>query len=291
MPTQNGNPLIEPTSSENHFIAFPTDQTETTTLALPKDALINQLALPTAAEVHQTESGINPLVDHAARLFSLAGKLERLHTCRNPKKLQQEIIVEVNLFEQSIKSHGYSAEYLLVSRYAICATIDDILSHTEWGIEGQWEPLSLLRLFNQEEADRKERFFLILERLVKEPKKYIDLMEFMYVCLCLGFKGSYRATSFTHIQLDMICETVYQHIRTQRGEFSKILSPFSIKSPPPSAKITAKHFSPTLVLLITACTILLLFVGLNFILNTSSHHVDEARNAIEKMLSGETTHV
>lgn len=289
MPTQNGNAVVD--DSSHQFISFPKAPPETTTLALPKDALIQQLGLPNTEEIHQTEAGLNPLVDQAARLFTLVSKLERLQNCRQPKKLQHEILIEIQRFEENIGAQGYNAEYLLVSRYAISATLDDILSHTEWGIDGQWEPYRLLRVFNQEEREGKERFFIILERLVKEPKQYIDLLEFMYVCLCLGFKGSYRRTSFTHTQLDTICEALYQHIRTQRGDISKILSPFPIKPHKMQApESTPKHFSPTLILLTTACAILMLFVGLSYILDTSSHHINNTLNNVSKIISKDVTH-
>jgi len=275
MLTQNGEQLTDMPSFPDNPMMF---------------SRSNELQLSSKTTIHHPSSGINPLVDSAAHLFSLATRYSQLDRCHSPEKLQSELITEINLFQDTIKLRGYNAEYLLVSRYALCATLDDLLFHTEWGAE--WKPFSLLRVFGQEEPERQERFFLILERLLKEPNTYIELMELMYFCLSLGYKGSYRATGFTHTQLEMICDALYRHIRAQRGEFSKTLSPFSVKPPLKSTvSHSRKNFSPTSLLLTTASTILLLFVGLSFILDNTSHRIDHSLIQIGKTFTHDTIKV
>jgi len=271
--------MLTQTSESNNLISSPASQ---------KD---NQIQLAQTIIIHENKSGINPLADAAAKLFSLATKYGQLENCLDFEKIQTKLINEINLFQDNIKNQGYNAEYILISRYALCVTFDDILSHTEWGTDGKWEPYNLLQIFNQEESGRQERFFLILERLIKEPKNYIELMEFMYLCISLGFKGNYRATGFNHTQLEMICDTLYQHIRAYRGEFNKTLSPFSITSTSHKNKIINKKFSPTTLLLTTACLILLIFIGLNYALDTSAHHVDRTLIQIGKAISHESINV
>ena len=158
--------------------------------------------------IHHQKSGLNPLVDAAAYLFSIMGKLRQLKSYRHLSKLRKELIDEINQFQEVVKAQQYSSEYILVSRYALCATMDDIIANTPWGSQGQWEAHSLLAAFNQE-ALSQERFFIILERLVKDANLYIDVMEFMYICLSLGFKGQYRSTEFNQNQLEQITNALY----------------------------------------------------------------------------------
>lgn len=219
---------------------------------------------------HHVKAGINPLVDTAACLFSIIGKLRQVKSYRHLGKLQKELIAEVNTFQENAKAHNYSAEYILVSRYAICATLDDVITNTPWGNQGQWDSFSILTAFNQE-AGQQERFFIILERIIKDPVIYMDLMEFMYFCLSLGFKGSYRSTEFSSTQLEQICNALYKRIRAHQGTISKTLSPFPIKPDSMKPRDRKKNFSIAFVAISTASIILALFIGLGYLLDTISN--------------------
>lgn len=218
--------------------------------------------------VHNPKAGVNPLVDAAAYLFSSIGKLKQLKTYRNLAKLQKELIAEINTFQEAAKAHGYSSEYILVSRFALCATIDDIIANTPWGNQGQWESYNVQTVYNQESASQ-DRFFLILERIIRDPALYIDVMEFMYICLSLGYKGNYRSTEFTNNQLEKITHSLYKHIRAFHGDYSKTLSPFQARIRE-ATKITPKA-SYSLTFFITASIIMLLFIGLSYMLDTLSN--------------------
>lgn len=37
--------------------------------------------------------------------------------------------------------------------------------------------------------------FILLERLIREPKRYQDLLEFLFLCFSLGFRGRYRVAA------------------------------------------------------------------------------------------------
>jgi type VI secretion system protein ImpK len=230
----------------------------------------NQLLLQSKFLTHNPKSGLNPLVDAAAYLFSVMGKLKLLKSYRHLSKLRKELILEINTFQDAAKAHGYSSEYILVSRYAICATLDDIICNTPWGTQGQWDSQSLLAAFNQE-AINQERFFVILERLVKDPNLYIDVMEFMYICLSLGFKGHYRTSDYNNNQLEQITNSLYKRIRAHRGDFSKILSPFPPKPTTSTLKPQAKHMPLWLTVLLAVGVSLALFAGIRYMLNITSN--------------------
>ncbi len=247
-----------------------------------------QLVLPNKFIKHSAKSGLNPLVDAAAYLFSVIGKLKQVKSYRNLDHLQKELIQEINTFQDSAKTHGYSSEYILVSRYALCTTLDDIISNTLWGAQGQWDHYSLLIVFNQE-APQQDRFFIILERIIKDPALYIDIMELMYICLSLGFKGSYRSTEYSNNQLEQITTSLYRRIRIHHGDFSKILSPFPIKVPPTAKQqATTKQIPIWLLALLTATIILTLFLGLGRMLDTISNQAYQELMHIGKSIFYET---
>lgn len=260
---------------------------QTRSVAISQHEPSHQLLLQSKFINHHPKSGLNPLVDAAALLFSMMGKLKQIKSYRHLGNLQKELVQEINAFQDTIKSQNYSSEYLLVSRYAICATLDDIISSTTWGAQGQWDSYSLLSAFNQESITQ-ERFFAILERLIKDPALYIDIMELMYICLSLGFKGHYRSGEFNHHQLEQIISSLYKRIRAYRGDFSKILSPLPIKLPA-SQKTKAKQMPAWLVALLVAGASLALFAGMRYLLNMTSIQAYQDLTQIGKSISHDQT--
>lgn len=234
---------------------------------------------------HHPKAGINPLADAAAYLFSIIGKLKQLQSHQSLEQLQTELIAEINRFQTTVSTKGYSADHVLASRYALCATFDDIISTTSWGGHGQWEAYRLRTAFNNNESASYERFFLILERITKDSS-YLDLMEFMYICLSLGFKGHYRDSDSNQQQLEQITDALYKHIRTQQLNFSKTLSPFPLR-------LTTLTTTPTVqntvldIVGITAITVLAIFIGLGYMLNSISNQTYQELINIGKSISYE----
>lgn len=249
----------------------------------------NQLLLNSEHITHHPKSGLNPLVDAASYIFSIVGKLKQLKTYRHLNQLQKELVYEIKAFQETTKVRGYSSEYILVCRYALCATLDDIISNTLWGSEGQWDTFSMLTLFNQETPNH-DRFFIILERIIKDPAQYIDVMELMYLCLSLGFKGNYRTTEFGSNQLEQIATSLYKRIRAHRGDFSKILSPYPIRPYYPAENSSQNKLSLWIVGFSTISIILAIFLGLGYMLDTFSKQAYQELTHIGKSILYETDH-
>lgn len=224
------------------------------------------LVIPQKFITHHPKSGLNPLADCAGYLFSLVGKLKLLKSYRHLSKLQKDMIDAIRSFEEAAKTLQYSGECILVSRYAMCATVDDVFANTPWGAQGQWDSYRLLAAFNQE-APHQDRFFVILERIIKDPVLYIDVMEFMYICLSLGYKGQYRSTEYSNNQLEQITNTLYKRIRAHRGDFCKKLSPYPIKALPLMPRTTQLDLTRWLILFATATSLAALFTGFGWMLN------------------------
>lgn len=251
-----------------HLIT-PTHQENTLTFS-NKSSSATQLSR--RAIVHNSKAGLNPLVDAASYLFTVIGNLKRTSAYRQLNQLQKELIHEINHFHEVIKHHGYHAEYMMICRYVLCATLDDVIANTPWGGQGQWDSYSMLLAFNQD-THHQSKFFTILDRALKEPARYIDLMEFVYICLSMGYKGQYRATEHSQYQLEQITNNLYKHIRSYRGNFSKSLSPVPFKTPKSTAKAALQKSGASLLFIffVTACTIMTIFIGLDYLMDVISN--------------------
>lgn len=238
------------------------------------------LILPGRNITHHPKAGLNPLVDASSSIFSVIGKLRYLKSYRLLNKLQKELMQEIQTFQETIKHSGYNSEYIIVCRYVLCASIDDIICNTTWGGQGHWDIYSLLAAFNQD-TQHQDKYFTILERAIKEPTLYIDLMELMYICLSMGYKGQYRSTEHSQYQLEQITNNLYKHIRAYRGSFSKTLSPTPIKPIKQTVKSAPQSkSSPLFIFFVTACIIMTIFVSLGYIMDVISN---EAYNNIAQI--------
>jgi type VI secretion system protein ImpK len=111
----------------------------------------------------------------------------------------------------------------LISRYALCTMIDEAVANMPWGASPEWVQQSLLVTLHRE-GFGGEKFFLLLEKAMEDPRRNLELLELMYVCLALGFEGRYSVMDNGRAQLDAVRDRLHDVIRRERGEFERDLS-------------------------------------------------------------------
>lgn len=236
----------------------------------PSSTILPRRLLSTKV-VHPKAAGLNPLVDEAAYLFTILGKLKQLAYHPSLQQLQTEILVEIDHFLKTSVCRGYSPEAMMICRYMLAATFDDVITTTIWGQEGKWEGYRLLpachRHLPTEHLNKQpEQLLVVMERATAEPSLYIDLMEFVYLCLSLGYKSNESIESLSH--------RLYKHIRAYRGHVSKALTlPL-----PVTRRKKQSHFRVSHALSLTLTTfslMMFIFVGFGFISNSISNHLYE----------------
>lgn len=164
----------------------------------------------------------NPLLSSAAVLLSLINRLRFHQNLPNPIELHHHLAHEIEAFSTQAHSKGYPQENIRLARYALCATLDEVLVNLQWQEHHFWETERFLTRF-EGDADGSERFFLILERLIDNPKRHIHLLEIFYLCLSAGFEGKYRNNPEGKGKLDEWLDHLFFLIHKQYPE--SILSP------------------------------------------------------------------
>jgi type VI secretion system protein ImpK len=169
-------------------------------------------------------TGINPLVQAATPLLVLAGRLRGQISQADVEALRRQTMQEVRAFEDRARQAGCTPEDVIAARYALCTAIDEAVLQTPWGYQGGWAAQSLLVTFHRE-ASGGEKFFQILDRTEFDPRRYLALLELLYVCLALGFEGKFRLQERGTAQLLQIKGDLYQKIQSVRGAPEPELSP------------------------------------------------------------------
>ncbi|ARU58854.1 type VI secretion system protein [Oleiphilus messinensis] len=168
--------------------------------------------------------GLNKIAAAASELLALHGQLRGLNRHDDITGLRNELITGVKSFERELKEAETANEVVVSARYVLCSALDEAILNTPWGAQCGWAQHSLLSTFHNETFGG-EKFFLILNRLLEAPARYIDALELLYLLLAQGFVGKYRLDPRGHAQLEQIKDNLYQTIARHRGEFERDLSP------------------------------------------------------------------
>jgi type VI secretion system protein ImpK len=176
------------------------------------------------AAVEAGMTGMNPLNAAAATLFSLVSRIRNRAQHMDPDALRRSVMAEVRAFEARAVEARVDPADLKVARYAICATLDDVVLNTPWGGSSSWAQQSMVGTFHRETVGG-DRLYDLLARLEQDPAKNIMLLEFLYMCLSLGFEGRLRVEQGGADRHQTIRAGLAKIIRDQRGTPERALSP------------------------------------------------------------------
>lgn len=166
---------------------------------------------------------VNPLTACAAALFSLLNKLRHIAEYTDIAQLKQDLIHEIKAFECAALNRRFSEQQIIIARYALCATLDDVIMHTSWGASSNWGEDTLLYIF-QGEMWGGERLFAMLEHLRNNNEEHLELLEFIYLCMSLGFEGKYRINPKDKDSFYDVLDATYKQIKNARGDVPSYLS-------------------------------------------------------------------
>lgn len=170
-----------------------------------------------------THLSSNPITAHATALLSLVSQLRQTIAHSDSAGLRNRVIQEIKQFEKNLLNQQIAPEQIRAAHYVLCAALDEAVLHTPWGEQSLWRTQSLLVTFHKE-AWGGEKFFLILKNAQQNPATHLNLLELLYLCLSLGFKGKYHIQEQGASQLEAVRENVYLLIQRQRGDSEPELS-------------------------------------------------------------------
>jgi len=193
------------------------------------------------------------------------------------------VLEKIKAYENNARAAGIETDINYTARYVICTFIDEAVLNTIWGSDSPWTRQSLLSTLHNE-ANGGETFFVIIDRLLQDPNGNIDLLELMFICISLGFKGRYAVMDRGYEKLEELRNVVFNHIRRRRGDFPQALSPHwqsqsDIKKP-------LRNYVPLWVVTAVASALLLvIFLGFTLVLDETMDPVYESLTIIANFSS------
>lgn len=171
-------------------------------------------ALPEALQANLAAlGGLNPLVAFANPILSAIPQITASKSHPDPALLKETMQDLVEAFEAGASKSGIADDMIEGAVYALCCLADDSAASTQWG--GDWATNGLLREM-RDEANGGEQFFVLLDSLRQDPERNADLLEFLYICLALGFKGRYRNVAGGAQEVDRVRADLHALVTKRR---------------------------------------------------------------------------
>lgn len=157
-------------------------------------------------------SSSNPLLAAAASLLILLGRLRTGMVELQVAPLMEHVTREIDRFERVALSAGLDPHEVLVAKYALSGTADDIVQNLPGSDRGSWQQYSMVaRFFGK--RDSGVGFFQEAEKAMQAPAQRYNLLELMLVCMSLGFEGQFRTSPNGPVELTRIRNAIYETLR------------------------------------------------------------------------------
>ncbi|GAA4359923.1 type IVB secretion system protein IcmH/DotU [Kangiella marina] len=215
--------------------------------------------------------GTNAILDAATTLIALAVELRNTPVVNNVDLLHKQCLNHMRDFENQLRKADVDMDDIADARYCLCTVIDETVLNTPWGTNSMWSTKSLLSIFYKQTWGG-EQFFAILESRLANPAKHKNLLEFMYVCLQLGFEGKFRVDPNGYKQLDEYKDRLYRELARLKGELNREMSP-RWRSNVPEIINSSKNIPVWMVGLVLSAVLLGLYMTLSYQLSEQADPV------------------
>ena len=168
-------------------------------------------------------AGQSDLLTAASPLLQLLARLPTAEAPPDPMALRERTVQALRQFRAAAQAGGVAESVLGDAHYALCAAIDDVVMNSQWGSKSQWVKDSLVGTFHKEVISGEE-FYDKLETLKRQPTTNLPLLELMYLCLSLGYKGQFRLLVRGRSDLESVRLDLYNTIVSVRHGYDPALS-------------------------------------------------------------------
>lgn len=230
--------------------------------------------------------GLNPLISAGAHILSEVVRLRNNAPPEDLEVLQHNYIEAIKRFERVALQSGVENSQVMSARYVMCTVLDEAVVCTSWGVESAWAKYSLLASFHNETFGG-EKVFQLLDRITRNPVKYLPLIELIYVCLSLGFEGKYRVISRGTLELEAIRDGLYRQIKQLRGDVPKALSP-QWQGLHPYRRGLIKIVPWWMVVIFTLICLIIMFSGFAFVLKQERNEALTPYQTLDMTLTQKT---
>ena len=165
--------------------------------------------------------GLNSLVAAANPVLAVVPQIRHALRHSDPDGLRAGLRQSLDAFERDARAAGSNEEGISTASYALCALLDESAASTPWG--AGWMKAGMLAE-RHADTDGGQKFFELLQKLSGDIGANLVPLEFLYVCLALGFEGRYRDAANGREELAALRASLLGRIRQQHAPYDGELS-------------------------------------------------------------------
>lgn len=213
-----GSQAVEPDPEATIAIPTPGRRRDAAVPDAPPAAPVGRAAI--APELGAL-GGLNTLIAAANPVLAVVAQIR--HTLRHPDPdaLRAGLRASLDAFERDALASGYGEDTVAAASRALCALLDESASSTPWG--ASWAKQGLLAE-RHPGVNGAEYLFERLETPGADAAGAPALMEFLYVCLALGFEGRLRGSANCGEDLIAVRARLLDQIRERHVPYDGELS-------------------------------------------------------------------
>ncbi|MFJ4344233.1 type IVB secretion system protein IcmH/DotU [Pseudomonas sp. NPDC089401] len=171
---------------------------------------------PTDPDFQLRSKFMNPMCGAAMPLIGLAMRLDTLDKLDDMAELHRQVHISIDNLVAEMNQLRYEPAQVSAYSYALCLFLDETVMRRPWGKHSLWSHRSMLGEFHGD-THGGEKIFTLLARMEQEPKRFKDVLEFIYLVLCMGLKGKYALAPDGDTALQAHITRLHKSIRELRG--------------------------------------------------------------------------
>jgi type VI secretion system protein ImpK len=230
-------------------------------------SLVSQLKLPGTNDMQSgyfrsklfvSSSSSNPFVSAASPLFSLFERLSISQNLPNIDNIHANISHELLAFHSRlINTNNHDEKTTAIAYYLMTSTVDELLGKNYIRVLGESTTFKAFSSASLDGLGPEDGFFTILDFIKERSVQYLDLLEFAYYCLIIGFEGKYHVQAYGRQALDNLIDELHQILQAQKVNKPILLLSSSVESQPQEPinnKTTVKYILATLAVIVSVYT-------------------------------------
>lgn len=152
----------------------------------------------------------NKVVDYCIEMLLLASRLSKVNNIdiSTIESLKEKMVNDILIWSSKLSAtKEYDEKDIIKLRYCLCVFIDEMLMKNELFMNSSWANNTLtVRLFD--EILGGDNFYDIALSWLNNPAKNKDFLEFIYVCLVLGYQGKYSNQHNVKERILYLCNNI-----------------------------------------------------------------------------------
>ena len=219
----------------------------------------------------------NPFLASTRGLFRETYSIINLRESRDIDLVKRDMRKEMDKFGENLSKYGGDIRYLKIARYMMCTFCDELIANSSWASTRDWAGVGLLNHYYKESYGG-DKFFQMIDKFMREPHQYIDLLELAFVCLSFGFGGRYKQQNRLQ-ELNILKENIYRQIKniSPKKEKFYIDHPHATRHHKLYSKLSGK-----VILAMVFVFMLIIYTAFSYLVSSNEAPLIEALKSIIK---------